>query len=719
MISEKLIKLNENIDNLLEWKKLAEENMNTNNFNASEGYIPDSSNLPIISGKIRGGINQETREGYNRLYVTTNSTGSKNGLTYEINNNEITLNGIPTANTDIYMINWWLASEENPKRFLKKGNYTLAFVGANNNRMLVNLYQGNKQLVAIPRSRNIANMVLTEDSYYSVFYLSIDSGVTFNNETFKFMLLEGTYTSENLPNYEPYGAMPSPDYHSAVNVVDGNYDIAVSNNQLLDILKFKKAGFTTTINGVKFLINDNGSITLNGTASANADFYIAGNWGSTTTQLILKSGEYSLNSDNSNVNMFFINNTTVILNGIGVASKTIKQNQNITAILIRANAGATFNNTIIKTMLVAGKYTDSDFPVFEEHQEKILKLDTTNRNKLIKPLSEYVWTANGSSTLSKENAKLKFNSNGVSLFSGVFFNINLSNLTDEEKKFLTSEGNLLSFNLKANQDCQMRIGTTTNLISFNANETKRVYITTNNINYVCYVAEAKVVEVELSDIMLTKGTQELAYVPHTDDYSYPLYNESDYYYKENGKWYVHNEWRKLIITGNELWQYYNDTSKPVFYFVTNNDSEDIWLYDKRTDWKCYCNYYKGKENAVRYDDVYEKGNGICSFRTIYPRFVIRDDSYTNLTSFKKKLKELYDNNTPLYVIYKKSTSTETEITNSVLINQLNQLLNLKTYKNGTNISQVGNTEVLSKLDIEYIVDKDYIQSAILKIEPEL
>lgn len=713
MISEKLIKLNENIDNLLEWKKLAEENMNTNNFNASEGYIPDSSNLPILSGKIRGGISQETREGYNRLYVTNSSTGSKNGLTYKINNNEITLNGASTANTDIYIINWWLASEENPKRFLKKGNYTLAFVGAKNNRMLVNMYQGNKQLASIGRSSNIANMVLTEDSYYSVFYLSIDGGVTFNNETFKFMLLEGTYTSENLPNYEQYGAMPRIDYPSEVNVVDGNYDIAVSNNQLLDILKLKKAGFATTINGVKFLINDNGSITLNGIPSADADFYLAGNWGSTTTRLILKSGEYSLNSDNSNVNMFFINNTTVILNGIGVASKTIKQNQNITAILIRANAGATFNNTIIKPMLVVGKYTDSDYPIFEEHQEKILKLDATNRNKLIKPLSKYVWTANGNSTLSKENDKLKFNSNGVSLFSGVFFNVNLSGLTDEEKKFLTSEENLLSFNVKTNQNCQMRIGTTTNLVSFNANETKRVYIPTNDINYVCYVAEAKVVEVELSDIMLTKGTQELAYVPHTDDYSYPLYNESDYYYKENGKWFVHNEWkyRKLDNSNTYHWSIIDG----VIYEDKINDY--IKVIDSVVRIKC--NYFKGYKEIYGYKNLLTNNlDGYCSMYGDTKDALHRLYFYNmSITTVAEWVRFITNNN--VFVLYQLATPTETELTNPILINQLNHLLNLKTYKNGTNIAQLGNIEVLSKLDIEYIVDKDYIQTAILEVEPEL
>ena len=39
------------------------------------------------------------------------------------------------------------------------------------------------------------------------------------------MVLEGTYTADTLPPYEPYGAMPSPDYPSEIVTVGQNVNI--------------------------------------------------------------------------------------------------------------------------------------------------------------------------------------------------------------------------------------------------------------------------------------------------------------------------------------------------------------------------------------------------------------------------------------------------------------------------------------------------------------
>ena len=45
-------------------------------------------------------------------------------------------------------------------------------------------------------------------------------------------LYEGTYTKENIPDYEDYGASPSPKYPSEIQNVEGNLDITVCNKNL-------------------------------------------------------------------------------------------------------------------------------------------------------------------------------------------------------------------------------------------------------------------------------------------------------------------------------------------------------------------------------------------------------------------------------------------------------------------------------------------------------
>lgn len=48
-------------------------------------------------------------------------------------------------------------------------------------------------------------------------------------------LYEGTYTRENIPDYEQYGASPSPEFPSEIENVTGNIDITVCNKNLFNI----------------------------------------------------------------------------------------------------------------------------------------------------------------------------------------------------------------------------------------------------------------------------------------------------------------------------------------------------------------------------------------------------------------------------------------------------------------------------------------------------
>lgn len=210
---------------------------------------------------------QEKREGYNKLYLDgIKVSGAKNGIEYSFNGNEFKLNGTCTEAFDIYALGGWGGTSTNEKRKLKAGDYTLAIIGpSNNNRFNLNMYAGTTPVLSAHQT-NIFTKTLQEDLYIANMYLSIYSGKTFNNETFKIMVLEGTYTADTLPPYEPYGVMPSPEYPSEIEAVGDNVQLFDKDNVNKNKRLSTNTGSTYNAEGYnvseKIEVNSNETYTL-------------------------------------------------------------------------------------------------------------------------------------------------------------------------------------------------------------------------------------------------------------------------------------------------------------------------------------------------------------------------------------------------------------------------------------------------------------------------
>ena len=194
--------------------------------------LTDSSSARLVDFEIEGNSEQATRSGKNKFYLTKKETGTKNGVNYTIDGTKITLNGTTTANTDIYFLGSWGSTAQNDKRFLKSGTYTFSCTGAkNNNRFSADIYQNTTNVISLAY-KDVQTKTLSEDTYYSVFYISIPANKTFNNEIFKFQLEEGSTATD----YEEYGVMPSPDYPSEIKSCgdSGNIELVKSNKNLLN-----------------------------------------------------------------------------------------------------------------------------------------------------------------------------------------------------------------------------------------------------------------------------------------------------------------------------------------------------------------------------------------------------------------------------------------------------------------------------------------------------
>lgn len=157
----------------------------------------------------------------------------------------------------------------------------------------------------------------------------------------------------------------------------------------------------------------------------------------------------------------------------------------------------------------------------------------------------------------------------------------------------------------------------------------------------------------------------------------------DYIYKENDKWYLHKETGKLIINGTEnptLNTSSTNTTRVLYSGVLNQAN--------KTDRLILCNYLKEKSNYS--NDIegayYSTSNGDYWFR-------INKSTIGTTTSDVNTW--LSNHNVINY--FALETPTNTEITYTPLIEQLDELENAKSKEGTTNINQVNN-------DLGFIID---------------
>ena len=161
-------------------------------------------------------------------------------------------------------------------------------------------------------------------------------------------------------------------------------------------------------------------------------------------------------------------------------------------------------------------------------------------------------------------------------------------------------------------------------------------------------------------------------------------NYQDYFYKSGSKWYLHKEIGKVILDGSESWSVANTGTSKFYYQVaglTTPKSQDIMPIS---------DYFIGVAITNSNTDV---GAWIISSGTIRLRTITED----TLANFKTWL----STNTPL-LYYVLATATNTEVTDTTLISQLNAIINSPLYED-TNITQT-NSDLPIVLEITAFKD---------------
>lgn len=176
-------------------------------------------------------------------------------------------------------------------------------------------------------------------------------------------------------------------------------------------------------------------------------------------------------------------------------------------------------------------------------------------------------------------------------------------------------------------------------------------------------------------------------------------NYQDYLYKNNGKWYKHNAINKLVLNGSENWSISNN----VFYLASISD------YINSSGKICLSDKYTAINNTDIGTSAITQNNSICFFITnTNPRLYIRDERFNNVNAFKAELSE---NNVKVY--YPTATPTDTEITDTTLISQLEEISKTLSYQGQTNIT----SNTIALFDVEAYQDLKIILEDIYKAFP--
>lgn len=187
-------------------------------------------------------------------------------------------------------------------------------------------------------------------------------------------------------------------------------------------------------------------------------------------------------------------------------------------------------------------------------------------------------------------------------------------------------------------------------------------------------------------VQIEKGSKATTYEPHQGK-ELPLDLGSielckigdyqDYFYKSGSKWYLHKETIKTIINGStdQTIMYSNSLNALVY---TNSNIANVSIFSLGN---IICNRaVEVSRNALT------TNNGIC-LNDVANRILIKFDGASSYN--KEALAREYFANNPYEVIYKASTTTDTEITDTTLISQLEAIYNAPLYEQ-TNITQTNN-----------------------------
>ena len=196
--------------------------------------------------------------------------------------------------------------------------------------------------------------------------------------------------------------------------------------------------------------------------------------------------------------------------------------------------------------------------------------------------------------------------------------------------------------------------------------------------------------------MLEKSTVKTDYTPHQEqllpiDIPFNMYSGKAY--KENGKWYRKVEWFEKVFNGTETFSVSSYSNEDYLCVLTYLASGKYAI--KQNSKTTYCNCLPlGVYTDTKTKECIGNNEKSLNLKILVSR--LSENSITGLQAF---LKELYDNGTPMKVLYQLAEPYAEEITDTTLIAQLEALEKTHSYYEVTNINSYKSSEDVAEMKL--------------------
>lgn len=598
-------------------------------------YIDDASAEPLIDIMLEGESQQATRSGKN-LLDNTATTKISNGITFTVNSDGTVLvdgTNDTSANSSLVINRYDLS----PGTYILNG---CPSGGASNTYRLAIQETGSYSILG---SIDIGNgsREFTIDTTTSVqIAIFIQKGLTINNLLFKPMLREATIADDT---YEQYGASPSPDYRSKIENLEGE-NICPSLNT------------TRTINGVTFTKNKDGSITMNGTATAEVNYPINVNTTTKTRTVLLKANSKyrmlsSYESGKYTTQVFYLkNNATTYTSSL---IETVEETK--AGMYIRVYKDAVLDNITIYPQITKGEeykpYVPYNSLEFKDVGSNVLELSkgTVTLNGVTLTSDGETITING--TVSGNYPAVKL-TNGLKAATSLETLVNnyiservaqLEDIKDCTIQSIISGGSstftpyIGSYN-KTVRELWYGIGTPAKTIQTSSTSLIAIYLGGKGSTYNNYKIK----------IGINKGTVAKAYEPYKQQTEYFPLSEGQKLYKnsylaEDG---THYKRKQVVLDGSDNMAWYMDrisgTSTDYFYtrivgITTENINSVI------------CSHFKKGSQSIQ--GFWATTVFCITMNKTVIGIISSDTMAQRITKFKTWLATQYANGTPVIVEY--------------------------------------------------------------------
>lgn len=635
----------------------------------------ESANLPAIEVSIEGESQQATRSGKN-LLDNTATTKISNGITFTVNSDKtVNVNGTndTSANSSLIINRYDLS----PGTYILNG---CPSGGASNTYRLAIQETGSYSILGSIDIGNGSGEFTIDTTTNVQIAIFIQKGLTINNLLFKPMLREATIADDT---YEQYGASSSLDYLSEIENLEGE-NICPSLNT------------TRTINGVTFTKNKDGSITMNGTATAETTYPINVNTTTNTRTVLLKANSKyrmlsSYESGKYITQVFYLKNNAMTYNSSLI--ETVEETK--ASMYIRVYENAVLDNVTIYPQITKGEeykpYVPYNSLEFKDVGSNVLELSkgTVTLNGVTLTSDGETITING--TVSGNYPAVKL-TNGLKAATSLETLVNnyiservaqLEDIKDCTIQSIISGGSstftpyIGSYN-KTVRELWYGIGTPAKTIQTSSTSLIAIYLGGKGSTYNNYKIK----------IGINKGTVAKAYEPYKQQTEcFPLSEGQKLmegsYLADDG---IHHVRKQVVLTGTENWNLYLNKTK------TFKLSISPWSYSG------VCTHYQGIISSS-FDvktGIYLSGSAMV---------VISDPRFSTVEEFKTYLAEQYSAGTPVTFEYIMMTNNSKPVEKIVPYTDgqkeaREKIKNMILYKGTNHISCTG------KLKIKYYTNEE-------------